>query len=130
MRAFMSVGIPVTFGRESSGEAALAHWAEVAAVVNEQMAARGLSQRELAERSGLSAATLRKIQHGDAQARNRSTLTALSRALGLGDDHLWLVFAGLPGGDGGRDLGAEVDELRQRVAAIEEQLAMPPGEAG
>jgi transcriptional regulator with XRE-family HTH domain len=115
-----------------SEEAALEHWAEVAAVVNEQMTARRLSQRELAERSGLSAATLRKIQHGDAQARNRSTLTALSRALGLDGDYLWQVAAAGRDAarDRGQDLSADVAELRRRVAAIEERLGMPPGGAG
>jgi transcriptional regulator with XRE-family HTH domain len=107
----------------------LRHWADVAAVVNDRMATQGLSQRELAERSGLSPATLRKIQHGVDQARNRSTLAGLSRALGLPEDHLWRVATdGLAAagqdGDETRTLRREVTDLQRRVAAIESRLRM------
>jgi transcriptional regulator with XRE-family HTH domain len=116
-------------------EAALRHWADVAAVVNDRMATRGLSQRELAERSGLSPATLRKIQHGEDQARNRSTLAGLSRALGLPEDHLWRVAmegraAAEKAGDETGALRREVNDLQQRVAAIESRLEMSPGTPG
>jgi transcriptional regulator with XRE-family HTH domain len=105
----------------------LRHWAEVAAVVNDRMTTQGLSQRELAERSGLSPATLRKIQHGVDQARNRSTLAGLSRALGLPEDHLWRVAThGLTAagqdGEETRTLRREVTDLQRRVAAIESRL--------
>ena len=105
------------------------HWADVATVVNDRMTTRGLSQRELAERSGLSPATLRKIQHGDDQARNRSTLAGLSRALGLPEDHLWRVaMEGLAvaeqAGDETGALRREVADLQQRVTAIESRLKM------
>ena len=114
----------------------MAHWADVAAVVNGQMAAHGVSQRELAERSGVSPATLRKIQHGDEQARNRSTLTAVSRALGLPDDHLWRIATAAPaaasaaGSQPGGDLGGRVAELERRVNAIEERLRISASESG
>jgi transcriptional regulator with XRE-family HTH domain len=107
----------------------LDHWADVAAVVNDRMAAKGLSQRDLAERSGVSPATLRKIQHGDAQARNRSTLTGLSRALGFPEDHLWRVAMNgkaavtVPDDDAGT-LRDQVADLERRVGAIETQLQM------
>ena len=131
----------VAFGLQNwqpqlTGETGLAHWTDVAAVVNGQMAAQGISQRELAERSGVSPATLRKIQHGDDQARNRSTLTALSRALGLPDDHLWRIAvagsaaAGTAEGEAGRDLGARVAELERRVDAVEERLRISGSESG
>jgi len=105
----------------------LRHWADVATVVNDRMVTRGLSQRELAERSGLSPATLRKIQHGVDQARNRSTLAGLSRALGLPEDHLWRVaMEGLAAaeqtGDETGALRRDVADLERRVAAIESQL--------
>jgi transcriptional regulator with XRE-family HTH domain len=110
----------------------LRHWTDVAAIVNDRMAARGLSQRELAERSGLSPATLRKIQHGDEQARNRSTLAGLSRALGLPEDHLWRVAmdgraAAEQDGDETGTLRREVADLQRRVAAIESRLKMSRG---
>jgi len=107
----------------------LRHWADVAAIVNDRMTTRGLSQRELAERSGLSPATLRKIQHGVDQARNRSTLAGLSRALGLPEDHLWRVAmegraAAEQAGDETGALRWDVADLQRRVAAIESRLTM------
>lgn len=114
----------------------MAHWADVAALVNGQMAAQGISQRELAERSGVSPATVRKLQHGDDQARNRSTLTALSRALGLSDDHLWQVAVSGYGPEPVATqetegaLRQQVAELERRVAVIEEQLRIAAVEGG
>jgi transcriptional regulator with XRE-family HTH domain len=107
----------------------LGHWADVANAVNDRMAAQGLSQRELAERSGVSPATLRKIQHGDEQARNRSTLANISRALGWPEDHLWRVStdgldaASLPDDDPA-SLRRELAELQRRVGVIESRLEM------
>jgi transcriptional regulator with XRE-family HTH domain len=72
----------------------VADWAIVARVVNDQMAARGMTQRELAELSGVSAATLRKIQSGEEQQRTRATLASISGALGFPDDHLRRVSQG------------------------------------
>ena len=110
----------------------MGHWADVATVVNDRMAARGLSQRELAERSGVSPATLRKIQHGEDQARNRSTLAGLSRALGFPEDHLWRVaIEGLSAAGRADDetgtLRREVADLQRRVGAIESRLRMNQG---
>ena len=107
----------------------LGHWADVADAVNDRMAAQGLSQRELAERSGVSPATLRKIQHGDEQARNRSTLANISRALGWPEDHLWRVSsdgldAASPPDDDPANLRRELAELQRRVGAIESRLEM------
>lgn len=72
----------------------VADWALMARVVNDQVAERGMTQRELAERSGVSEATLRKIQSGGEQRRTRATLASISRALGFPDDHLWRVSRG------------------------------------
>jgi transcriptional regulator with XRE-family HTH domain len=107
----------------------LRHWDDVATVVNKRMASRGLSQRELAERSGLSPATLRKIQHGEDQERNRSTLAGLSRALGLPEDHLWRVAmegraAAEADGEESGVLRGEIANLQRRVSAIESRLKM------
>ena len=104
------------------------HWDDVATVVNKRMAGRGLSQRELAERSGLSPATLRKIQHGEDQERNRSTLAGLSRALGLPEDHLWRVaMEGMAAAEADGDesgVRREIADLQRRVSAIESRLKM------
>lgn len=100
--------------------------ADVARVVNDRMAKLGINQRELAEKSGVSLATVRKIQHGAGEGRNRSTLANISRALGLPDDHLWRASAGDPPAAGpGEDMAVIRDELRElnsRVAAIEARL--------
>ena len=117
-------------------------WAAVASAVNDRMHERGLTQRELAERSGVSVATLRKIQHGTPQARSRSTLANVSRALGFRDDYLWRITMDAPAAAHGPadtsaidDLRSDLAELRKRVDAIEaRQLAAmaehPPAERG
>jgi transcriptional regulator with XRE-family HTH domain len=105
--------------------------AAVARVVNDRMQERGITQRELAERSGVSVATLRKIQHGVDQVRNRSTFANISRALGFREDHLWRVWAqGAstsaetdPAPSAVEDLRRELAELQGRVEAIEARLA-------
>lgn len=106
----------------------MSDWASVAKAVNDRMHERGLSQRELAERSGISVATLRKIQHGQAQSRSRATLATLSRALGFRDDHLWGIAnqgqppAELLDASAIDDLRTDLADLRNRVQAIEAQL--------
>lgn len=102
----------------------MSHWADVAKAVNDQMIQRGVTQRELAERSGVSVATLRKIQGGGEQKRTRSTLAGISRALGLPDDYLWRISRGeMPDasqGDGElAALRVEVAELTRRVEVLE-----------
>lgn len=102
----------------------MSHWADVAKVVNDQMNERGVTQRELSDLSGVSVATLRKIQGGGEQKRTRATLAAISRALGLADDHLWRISRGETP-DGSQEdeelsaLRAEVADLRRRVEALE-----------
>jgi transcriptional regulator with XRE-family HTH domain len=70
-------------------------WQAVADAINARMTELPLTQRELAERSGVSVATLREVQHAKA-ARRRSThlLSAISTALGWPEDQLRLVLAG------------------------------------
>ncbi len=107
----------------------MARWADVAQVVNDEMTAKGLTQRELAEKSGVSLATLRKLQHGTDQARNRSTLSNVSRALGLPESHLWqvsLADRSGPHGTNDGDVLSELAELRRRVDAIETRLDSTP----
>jgi transcriptional regulator with XRE-family HTH domain len=103
----------------------VADWALVARVVNDQMAERGMTQRDLAERSGVSVATLRKIQGGGEQQRTRATLASISRALGFPDDHLWRVSQGAsdPGQAWSDDelstLRVGLADLTRRVEALE-----------
>lgn len=106
----------------------MSDWTSVAEAVNDRMHERGLTQREVAERSGISVATLRKIQHGQAQARTRATLASLSRALGFRDDHLWRIAsqggpsAAPPDTSAIDGLRADLADLRNRVQAIEDRL--------
>ena len=102
----------------------LAHWADVAKVVNDRMEERGITQRELAERSGVSVATLRKIQGGREQQRTRATLANVSRALGFTDDYLWRVSQGDTPDSTGTDNGlsqvrADLADLARRVEVLE-----------
>ena len=110
--------------RRAAEVADLAHWADVAKVVNDRMEERGITQRELAERSGVSVATLRKIQGGREQQRTRATLANVSRALGFTDDYLWRVSHGDTPDSAGTDNGlpqvrADLADLARRVEALE-----------
>ena len=102
----------------------MARWAEVTQAVNDRMAATGITQRELAEKSGVSLATLRKIQHGSEQSRNRSTLANISRALGFPENHLWQVATGdlAAPEPGAGDIRQELADLQRRVQVIESRL--------
>jgi transcriptional regulator with XRE-family HTH domain len=106
----------------------LANWADVAKAVNKHMAERGMTQRELAERSGVSVATLRKIQGGTEQQRTRATLANISRALSFPDDYLWRVSQGETPAHAVPDdelsaLRKEMSELARRVEALESRIA-------
>ncbi|MFG1854062.1 helix-turn-helix domain-containing protein [Actinomadura geliboluensis] len=112
----------------------MGNWEAVAKVVNDRMQDRGITQRELAETSGVSPATLRQIQQGVARQRSRATLAAISRALGLPEDHLREVSLRGRAVQGAPttaepalgDLRRELAELRERVERIESRL---PGAA-
>jgi transcriptional regulator with XRE-family HTH domain len=108
------------------------HWAEVAKVVNDRMAERSISQQELSALSGVSPATLRKIQAGVPQQRTRAVLANISRALGLAEDHLWRVSRGesAVGGPPGEleALRTEMTDLARRVEALETRLSATGGQ--
>lgn len=113
----------------------MSEWASVAKAVNDRMREGGITQRELAEKSGISVATLRKIQHAEPQARNRSTLASISRALGFGDDYLWRIAMEAPTEINGTvdasaidDLRSDLAELRERVEALEARQGMVTAE--
>jgi transcriptional regulator with XRE-family HTH domain len=95
-------------------------WTAVARAVNDRMRTLDLTQRELSERSGVSVATLRKIQQGDDQRRSAITLTAISRALGLADDHLRKIASGTAGATA---VDPAESRLPERLASVEAQLA-------
>ena len=99
-------------------------WAEVAQVVKDRMAELAMTQRELSEKSGLSTATLRKLNPDKPQRLTQSTLTGISRALGFSEDHLWRVSRGDTVDGQNSDLSAlrtEMAALTRRVEALESQ---------
>jgi DNA-binding Xre family transcriptional regulator len=106
-------------------------WAEVAQVVKDRMAELSMTQRELSEKSGLSTATLRKVNPDKPQRLTQSTLTGISRALGFSEDHLWRVSRGEPTmGEPGGELAAlrtEVADLARRVEVLEAHISADSG---
>ena len=90
-----------------------------------------MTQRELSEKSGLSTATLRKVNLDKPQRLTQSTLTGISRALGFSEDHLWRVSRGEsvtdePRGDMAM-LRTEVADLARRVEALEAHISSGDG---
>ena len=70
-------------------------WTAVARAINERMNELGLRQRELAERSHVSQAIVRELQHRTVERRrSKRTLEALSLALEWHPGHLSAVLAG------------------------------------
>ena len=57
--------------------------ARLGTLVRERRRAAGLTQRELAQRSGLSMAAVRDLEQGRSRRPRPGTLDALARALGL-----------------------------------------------
>ena len=98
-------------------------WAAVAKAINERMHELGLRQRELAERSHVSQAIIREIQHHTVERRRSArTLEALSLALEWHPGHLAAVLAGrkpLRRGETGDDA---TDRILTHLSAIEDRL--------
>ena len=98
-------------------------WAAVANAISQRLSELGMRQRELAERSHVSQAIVRELQHNTAQRRRSTrTLEALSVALGWHPQHLTAVLTGrTPPEPGDPPLAAE-DDVPARLAAIEHYL--------
>lgn len=105
-------------------------WAAVAKAINERVSELGWRQRELADRSHVSQAIVREIQHHTVERRRSPrTLESLSVALGWHPEHLVAVLQGRkpPEPDepvtAGRDtLWSRLDALEQRMTEITERL--------
>ena len=104
-------------------------WAAVARAISDRVRELGWRQRELAERSHVSAAVVREIQrHTVERRRSPRTLQALSVALGWEPEHLDRVLKGhaqQPGGQPASDsaaLWSRLDSLDLRLAEISELL--------
>jgi transcriptional regulator with XRE-family HTH domain len=104
-------------------------WSAVAQAINERVSELGWRQRELAERSQVSQAIVRELQHHTVERRRSArTLEALSTTLGWHPQHLAAVLEGTeppkpdePDDSGGR-LWSRLDALEQRLTEITERL--------
>lgn len=105
-------------------------WAAVAKTINERVNELGWRQRELAERSHVSQAIVRELQHHTVQRRRSPrTLESLSTTLGWHPQHLDAVLRGRrppepnePMQDTGDTLWSRLDTLEERLRVITERL--------
>jgi hypothetical protein len=105
-------------------------WAAVAKAINQRVNALGWRQRELAERSHVSQAIVRELQHHTVERRRSPrTLESLSVTLGWHPQHLDAVLAGRtppqrdePVRDYGDTVQARLDALDQRLREITDRL--------
>ncbi|MGK4591655.1 helix-turn-helix domain-containing protein [Amycolatopsis sp. w19] len=104
-------------------------WAAVAKAISMRVNELGWRQRELAERSHVSQAIVRELQHHTVERRRSArTLEALSTTLGWHPQHLLAVLQNrtLPHpdepADDGHDLWPRLDALEQRLAELTERL--------
>lgn len=105
-------------------------WAAVARAINERVNELGWRQRELAERSHVSQAIVREIQHHVVERRRSSrTLESLSVTLGWHPQHLFSLLHGRkppepaePATVGPDTVWSRLDALDERVSEINERL--------
>jgi transcriptional regulator with XRE-family HTH domain len=110
-------------------EGDLENWAAVARAISDRVRELGWRQRELAERSHVSAAVVREIQrHTVERRRSPRTLEALSVTLGWQPEHLDRVLRGRaqqPEGHTAPDsaaLWSRLDSFESRLAEISRLL--------
>lgn len=98
-------------------------WSAVARAINERMTELGLRQRELIERSRVSKAAVREIQHNTVQRRRSArTLEALSSALAWHPQYLAAVLGGRTPPQIGDPIVLSDNDVPSRLAAIEVRL--------
>lgn len=99
-------------------------WAAVARAINERVRELGWRQRELAERSQVSAAVVREIQrHTVERRRSPCTLESLSAALGWEPGHLDAVLKGRVRQPGpGNQTAIDAAAIWSRLDALESRL--------
>lgn len=98
-------------------------WAAVAHAIGQRLHELGMRQRELAERSHVSQAIVRELQHNTAQRRRSSrTLEALSVALAWHPQHLTALLIGRTPPEPGDPPLASDEDVPARLAAIEHHL--------
>jgi transcriptional regulator with XRE-family HTH domain len=93
-------------------------WTAVATAINGRLLELGWQQRELADRSHVSPATIREIQHHTVERRRSPrTLESLSVTLGWAPDYLSAVLAGGKPVNGGPPPGT-LESLDERLREI------------
>lgn len=98
-------------------------WAAVARAINERVAELGWRQRELAERSHVSLATVREIQrHTVERRRSPRTLESLSVTLGWPPQHLDEVLNGVESPRAGQPVTGSGETPWSRLDALERRL--------
>lgn len=99
------------------------NWAAVARAINERVTELGLKQREVADRSQVSQATVREIQrHTVERRRSDRTLEALSLALEWHPQHLLALLHNRRPPAVGEPREDMQDPVSARLAAIEDRL--------
>lgn len=105
-------------------------WAAVAEAINERVNELGWRQGELAQRSHVSRATVRELQHHIVERRRSArTLEALSTALGWHPQHIDAVLRGRrppeptePLTENGESPWSRMDALERHLSDITERL--------
>jgi uncharacterized coiled-coil DUF342 family protein len=98
-------------------------WAAVAKAINERVNELGWRQRELAERSHVSQAIVRELQHHTVERRRSPrTLESLSTTLGWHPQHLEAVLAGHTPRQRDQAAGERVDAVQSRLDALDQRL--------
>ncbi|MFD8498876.1 helix-turn-helix domain-containing protein [Amycolatopsis sp. NPDC059657] len=99
------------------------NWSAVAKAIDERVNELGLRQRELAERSHVSQAIVRELQHHTVERkRSGRTLEALSLALEWHPGHLSAILNGQVPLKPGETGDPVLDEIATRLGAIEDRL--------
>lgn len=98
-------------------------WAAVAKAINQRVNELGWRQRELAERSHVSQAIVREIQHHTVERRRSPrTLESLSTALGWHPQHLEAVLHGRKPPQADEPVTDPTDSLWSRLDGFEQRL--------
>jgi transcriptional regulator with XRE-family HTH domain len=104
-------------------------WTAIAKAINMRVNELGWRQRELAERSHVSQAIVRELQHHTVERRRSArTLEALSTTLGWHPHHLQAVLNNRTPphpdepADDGHELWSRLDALERRLVEITERL--------
>lgn len=105
-------------------------WAAVAVAINERVNELGWRQGELAQRSHVSRATVRELQHHIVERRRSArTLEALSTTLGWHPQHIDAVLRGRqppeptePVTNNGESPWSRMDALERHLSDITERL--------